>query len=164
MSPRSASGIGAWNRSHFETQIAEGALGIGRALTETEGGIGESQRRAPGAAKDLPALDPDHLAQALDIGDEVPGRVGLQAGMGRRAPASALVEDEDVVARRIEEPAMKRARAAAGPAMQKDDRLGALRAAALPIDPVTVSHVQHAGLIRFDRRIEKAGIHETKAF
>ena len=33
---------------HLEAQIAEGALGIGRALTEAEGRIGECQRRCVG--------------------------------------------------------------------------------------------------------------------
>ena len=63
-------------------------------------GIGERQRRAPGAAEHQPFVEAAHLAQPLDVGDEMPGRVGLQRGMRRRLAAAALVEQDDVVERR----------------------------------------------------------------
>jgi hypothetical protein len=43
------------------------------------------------------------LAQAFDIGDEVPGRVVGELRMRRRTAATALVEQHDAVACRIEE-------------------------------------------------------------
>jgi hypothetical protein len=38
-------------------------------------GVGERQRAAPRSAEDEPALDLEVLAQPLDVGDEVGGRV-----------------------------------------------------------------------------------------
>src|SRR3712207_8481615 len=42
-------------------------------------GIGKGEGGAPGAAEDEPALDSDRLAEPLDVVDEVPGRVRLEA-------------------------------------------------------------------------------------
>ena len=44
-------------------------------------GIGERQRRAPGAAEHQPFVEAAHLAQPLDVGDEMPGGVGVQRGV-----------------------------------------------------------------------------------
>jgi rhodanese-related sulfurtransferase len=60
-------------------------------------GIGERERRAPGAAEHLPALDVEMLAELLDVVDEMPGGVFVDAGMRRGAAAAALVELHDAV-------------------------------------------------------------------
>jgi hypothetical protein len=41
--------------------------------------IDQRQRRAPGTAEDEPAVDAQLAADALDVGDQIPGRVGLDA-------------------------------------------------------------------------------------
>jgi hypothetical protein len=57
-----------------EHQLGD-ALGVGL-------GVGEGEGAAPRAAEDLPALDAEVLAQALDVVDEVPGGVVLERGEG----------------------------------------------------------------------------------
>ena len=71
--------------------------------------------------------------------------------MRARFPAAALVEEEHVVARRIEELPMDRADPAARSAMQEDRRLSLRIAADLPIDAVAIADVEHARLARLDR-------------
>ncbi len=61
--------------------------------------VDQGERRAPAAAEDDPAVDAERLADALDVGDEVPGRVRLDARMGPRPAAAALVEQHDAVER-----------------------------------------------------------------
>ena len=101
------------------------------------------------------------LAEPLDILDQVPGRVGLEAGMRRRAAAAALVEQGDVVARGIELAAMIGAAAGAGAAMQHHRRLALRIAALLPVERVAVADVEPAGPVGLDRRIEGAAVGET---
>src|SRR5690606_42029739 len=105
--------------------------------------------------EDQPLVDGRQRAQPLDIGDQVPGRVGFQPGMWRGLAAAALVERHDVVKRRVEQPAMARRNRAARPAMQEDGGLGARRADTLPIDDMPVADVQVAAGIGFDLGIER---------
>jgi len=66
-------------------------------------GIGEGERRAPRAAEDLPLVDAEFFADRLDVGDQVPGGVVLEA-CGRLALAApALVEQHDAIFLRVEE-------------------------------------------------------------
>ena len=51
-------------------------------------GIGERQARAPRAAEHLPALDAEMAADLLHVGDEVPGGVLAELGIGRRLARS----------------------------------------------------------------------------
>ncbi len=76
--------------------------------------------------------------------------------MWQRPPAAALVEQQNVVARRIEQPAMRRPAAAARAAMQEDRRDPAPRAAAFPIDAVSVADVEPSRVIGLDFGIELA--------
>ncbi len=76
--------------------------------------------------------------------------------MRQRAPAAALVEQQHVVARRIEQPAMRRPAAAARAAVEEHRGDAAGRTAALPIDAVPVADVEQARGIGFDRGIELA--------
>ena len=171
MSPRSCLGDGCREalplvRKHFRHAelIIPVELGLGQRVDAAHDefahplrmrlGIGERQRRAPGAAEHQPLLEAAHLSQPLDVGDQMPGRVGLQAGVGRRLAAAALVEQDHVVEIRVEQPALLRRDGAARPAMQEDGGLRALGADTLPVDRVAVADVQHAGLERLDLGIE----------
>ena len=119
-------------------------------------GIGERQRRAPRAAEDEPALDGEHLPQPLDIGDEMPGGVGVERCVRGRAPAAALVEQEYPVASRVEKAAVIGDAAAARPAVQEHGRLAVRIAAQLPGEPVAVADIEVAAVIGLDRRIGPA--------
>ena len=66
-------------------------------------GIGQGQGRAPGAAEQHPLVDAEVLANALKVGNQIPGGVVVQAGVGRRAPATTLIEGDDAVQVRVEE-------------------------------------------------------------
>jgi len=70
--------------------------------------------------------------------------------MGDRPPATALVEQKHVVALRIEETAMRRGDSTTGAAMQENRRLRARSAASFEVKLMTVTHVEHAALIRID--------------
>ena len=107
-------------------------------------GIGKAERRTPGPAEHHPFLMPCHFAKGLDVGDEMPGGIGLEARERGRAPAAALVEQQYVVERGIELLALRGTVPAAGAAMKENSRLAAGRAAALPIDAVAVANVEHA--------------------
>jgi len=65
--------------------------------------IGQRKRAAPRAAEHEPALDPEMLAQPLDVGHEMQCGVVAQLPQRRRASRSALVEDDDPVMHGIEE-------------------------------------------------------------
>ena len=121
-------------------------------------GVGEGERRAPGAAEYLPALDAERLAQALDVRDEIPGRVVLETRVRTATPAAALVEEENSVARRIEESARAGIATGARPAVQEHDRLACRIAAFLPIDLVAVADGEMTLSSRLDRRIEAASL------
>src|SRR5215470_16341457 len=86
----------------------------------------------------------------------MPGRVGLQGGVRRRAAAAALVEQHDVVARGVELPTVRWRNAAAGPAVQEDGGLRAPGADPLPVDDVAVADIEPAGLEGLDLRVERA--------
>ena len=115
-------------------------------------GVGERQRRTPGAAEQQPGFRADHLAQLFEIGNEVPRGVRLQAAMRRRPAGAALVEEEDLVARGIEQPPVVRPRAAARPAVQEHRGLPLGIAAELPVEFVPVTDIEPAGLVGLDRR------------
>ena len=131
------------------------ALGMGL-------GIGQRQRAAPGAAEHQPALDPEHGAQPLDVGHQMPGGVGLQRGEWCAAAAAALVEQEDPVALGIEQPAMLGAAAAARPAMQEHGGLAGGVAADLPKDAMAIADVEVAMVVGLDRRVEVAHRHAIR--
>jgi hypothetical protein len=58
-------------------------------------GIGKRERAAPRAAEDQPALDPEVLAQRLDVVDQVRCRVAREVGRGfagvRRASSTVAL-------------------------------------------------------------------------
>lgn len=118
-------------------------------------GIGQRQRRTPGSAEHQPLVRAHDLgAQALDVRDQVPSGVVLQAGVRRGAAAAALVEQQHVVQAGIEQLALHRRAAAAGAAMQEDRRLALGVAAEFPVDLVAVARVQVPVTVGFDLRIQ----------
>ena len=75
----------------------------------------------------------------------------------RGAPAAAaLVEQHDAVLRRVEQPTLGRARAAARAAVQEHDGLAVGVARGLPVHLLAVADVEHAGVVRFDLGVEVA--------
>ena len=119
-------------------------------------GIGQRQRAAPGAAKHQPLLGAQHQAQALDIADQMPGGVGLQAGVRRGTATAALVEQQHAVLLRIKQATVVGAAAAARTAMQEHRRLAGRIADQFPVDLVAVAGIEKTGLERLDRRIQFA--------
>jgi hypothetical protein len=85
----------------------------------------------------------------------VPGRVGLEARIGRRFAAAALVEHQDLVSFRVELPAVVGARAAARSAVEEHHGLAVGVARKLPVEGMAVADIEHAALIGFDRGIER---------
>ena len=122
-------------------------------------GVGQRERRAPRAAEDLPLLDAEVAPQQLDVGDQVPGGVEAQVGVGRAhvgrgLPAAALVEQHDPVLLRVEEPPVPRGGARTGTPVQEHDRLAVGVAGLLPVDALPVAGQQVPGLVRLDVGVE----------
>src|SRR5690606_31563186 len=84
------------------------------------------------------------------------GGVVLQARMRRGAPAAALVEQQNLVALRVEQASMCAGASPAGTAMQEDRRLAIRVAAKLPVHTVTITGVQVAMGVGMDLRIHYA--------
>ena len=82
--------------------------------------VGQRQRRTPRAAEHQPALDPRERTHGFDVRDQVCGGVVAQLAERRRLAGTALVEQDDPVARRIEEAPMHRRQARARSAVQED--------------------------------------------
>src|SRR3546814_5800536 len=85
-------------------------------------GIGQAQRRSPGATEHEPLLDTEQLPDPLHVGDQIPGRVLAQFGMRRRFAAATLVEQHNAVFLRIEELPIPGLGAATGAAMHEHRR------------------------------------------
>src|SRR5262245_44755321 len=113
-------------------------------------GVGDRERAAPAPAEYDPALDPERLAQALDVRHEIPGRVLAQLGVRRALAAAALVEEHDAPLPRVEVAPVDRIDAAARTAVQEDERLSARVAALLVVQRVQPRHAQLAAGVRFD--------------
>jgi hypothetical protein len=62
------------------------------------------------------------------------------------APGPALVEEKDVVVRRIEKRAVRVLRAAARAAVQENDGPSAFFPDLLHVDPMPIADIQHAGV------------------
>ena len=111
-------------------------------------GIGQCQRRAPGTADQQPLGDIEMVTDDFEIGDEVSGRIGAARQIGMAPAGATLVDQEDVIARRIEQGPVRMLRTAARSSMQKDDGAATPAADFFDVDPVTVSDVQHARVER----------------
>ena len=71
----------------------------------------------------------------------------LELGIGRRFPAAALIENEDLILLGIELPPVLGARSAARPTVEEHRGPAIGIAAQLPRQPVTVADLEHARLI-----------------
>ena len=80
----------------------------------------------------------------------------MKGGMGTRAPAAPLIEQDDAIASGIEEPALGGSGAAARSAMEKEHGDAVAPARPLPIDLMAVTDIEHARLFRRNRRVELA--------
>lgn len=74
--------------------------------------------------------------------------------MRPRASAVALVEQDDAIGRRVEEPAEPRRASRAGSSVEDHGRFAGGIAASFPIEKVALPHVELSGFIWLDWRIE----------
>ena len=128
--------LAARARGDREQHELADALGVGLRVREAE-------RAAPRPAEHEPALDLELLAQPLDVGDQVLGRV---VGQRVRAAAAtpALVEHDDAVAGEVEVVGPPRRAARPRAAVQHDRRLASWITNHLPEDLVAVRGRHHA--------------------
>src|SRR5262249_29677713 len=117
-------------------------------------GVGERERRAPRATEHLPALDAEVLAQLLDIVDEMPCRVLIDASMRRGAAAATLVEQHDAVAVRVVIATHDGGGTAARSAMQQQGGVAARVAAFLVVELVQCGNLEPARAVGSDLRIK----------
>src|SRR6185295_5522392 len=101
-----------------------------------------------------PAVDLEVLAQALDVRDEMLRGVVLQLAERRGAAGSALIEYDDTVVRRIEEAPVRRRRAGAGSAVEKEHRSPVRVPALLPVHGVRAVEPQLARAVRLYLGVE----------
>src|SRR5439155_13975436 len=98
-------------------------------------------------------------AQRLDVTQEVLCGVRAQVGRGisgmRTAPPTvALIEQDDAVGARVEQPSEPRRASRAWAAVENEGGLTGRGAAALPVDEIAVTGAQHAVVVRLDFGIE----------
>jgi hypothetical protein len=134
--------------------------------------VQEREGRPPRAAEQQPLVDSEMLAQPLDVVDQMRGRVVTKLGDRRRAAGAALIVEHDAPERRIVEPAVVRQAAAAGTAVDEQQRHAGGVAAFLPVHRVQAVERQHARQARRDFGVERrfwsvAGreiVHQAKRF
>ncbi|MNL64407.1 hypothetical protein D3C87_1886180 [compost metagenome] len=66
--------------------------------------VGQGQGRTPGATEQHPFFNAQVLADALEVGDQIPGGVVFQARVGRGSTATTLVESDNAIQVWIEVP------------------------------------------------------------
>lgn len=111
------------------------ALGVGFR-------IGKRQRRTPRAAKKLPAIDAELLANPLDVLNEILRRVVFDRCVGRGLTTAALIEQDDAIFIRIVKTAHCRIATAARTTVNNQNRLTVGIAALLDIERVTAANSQ----------------------
>ncbi len=113
--------------------------------------IGQSQRRAPGAADDDPALKTRFLADDLHVRDQMRQRIVLAAAFWAATTGAALIEQDGVETLGIEQPPVIGLAAAAGPAVQinRGDAVGP--ADGFDVDLVAVADRQQLRCQRCER-------------
>src|SRR5665647_2403587 len=94
--------------------------------------------------------------KGLDVGDQIPRGVRAQVRqrlgrVGRRTPATTLVEKHDAVLVRVEVAPHAFGAATARTSVQHDDRFAVYSSALLPVQTLAVTDVEHARVVRLDR-------------
>jgi hypothetical protein len=140
----------------LRTQHEDAAEEELRAALRVRLRLGEREGGAPAPAPDLPALDPEALAERLDVADEIPRRVRDEGGVRRRAAAAALVEEDDLLRGGVVEAAQRGRAAAPRPSVKDDDGLARRVAADLPVDRVPIVALELPRLLGLDRGLERA--------
>jgi hypothetical protein len=102
------------------------------------------------------------LAEPLHVGEQVLGGVvahvgGGIAGMRRATPATALVEQDEPVAIRMEILTSAGLAAPPGSAVHEQSGFAVGVAADLPVHAVSVANVEPSVLVRVDRRVQRLG-------
>src|SRR5262245_3281168 len=118
--------------------------------------VGEPERASPRAAEYDPSSDPELLAETLHVSHEVPGRIVLERGVGPALARPTLVEEDDPVRGRIEEPALERFGPAARAAVDEQDGQPGRIPALLVVDLVDRRDLEVPVLVRLDLRVELA--------
>src|SRR5690606_16930585 len=121
-------------------------------------GISQRERRAPRATEQLPPLDAQMLPEALHVGDQIPGRIVLERRMRDRAPAAALIEQNDAIAGGIVIAPHRGVAAATRSAMHEKCRLAMRVSALLEVDLVASRYRQATLGIRLDGWVEALAI------
>jgi len=103
-------------------------------------GIGQRQRRTPGTAKHHPAVDTKLFAQFLDVRHQLPSGVIAQLGVRSGLPATALVEQHDAIALRVEKPPVHRLATGPWPTVQEQHRQALRAAAFLDVQGMQIVH------------------------
>src|SRR5688500_8005964 len=116
--------------------------------------ISQCQRTAPRTAEDLPLVDPKMLAQLFDISHEVPRGVLFKRRVRRAFTRATLIQQDNAVAVRIVKLAILWNQPAAGPAVQKHDRLAFWIPALLVVDVVQIRDLQVSRIERFNRSVK----------
>ena len=129
-----------------------------RAAIRVRLGVGKRQGAAPAPAEHDPPVDAEMLAQLLDVGDEIPGRVLPKLRERRALAAAALVVQHDAPLLRIEVAVVDGLDAAARAAVQEDERLAVRVAVLLVVDRVQLRDVQVARAVglRLGKEIAEA--------
>ena len=119
--------------------------------------VGQGQGRAPRATKQHPLVYAKVFANALQVFDQVPGGVVLQARMGRGAATAALVEGDDAVQVGVKVAAALGVAASARASVDKHHGQTFRRAAFVDIKHMRRFHGQIVPGVGFDLRVE--GLH-----
>src|SRR5262245_942986 len=93
-------------------------------------------------------------AQPVHVGDQVPGGIGLEAGVRQGAAATALVEQDDAVARRVVVAAHGGIATATWAPMHDRHRFPAGVAALLEVNLVSAVDLEPLLMIGLDRWVE----------
>lgn len=120
-------------------------------------GIGQSECCSPGQTQDGPGFHPKLPTEGFDVGNEMGGGVGAEVGIrvtgqGPAAPGPTLVEQDGAVHVGIEETSLARRAARTGPSVEIERGFPFMVATTLPIDPMSVTHVQHSRFVWIERR------------
>lgn len=115
--------------------------------------IGERERRAPRATKDVPLGDAVLLAKCFNVGDEMPGSVVNQVSVRGALACTTLVERENTVVRRVEPSSFLGPDSSTRSAVKADDGVAVLVTAPFVVDGVTIVHFEFTGFEGFDGRV-----------